>query len=398
MKISSINAYSPISSKGNKKITKQVATALAALAIANPITSKPAHAQDCYSQPYYGMIVPSDISLSDFERAYATYGDNFELNILYDANLGFYYLYGNKAYDLQGNELDASDIKTYVAPKKTQTIKDTPKFECDYDRLYAIFGDSSKLEVKYDNKLGRYYTYAGIALDLQGNIIQGYESKKAQSYWSPYWYDSSVTDFMKMYAIYNENFAIEEHYDRNFGTYYKYAGRFYAPDGSEIINSQALHDDIKPSACPGFNKTTSRVTDLMRRIQMFKGSGYEVEEHYDKNYGRYYTFAGKIYDIYGNEIGDLKNFQKNQSASKNNTSNYYYNYIPSTTQNVDSRAPKGSDFYYAILTYGDKYKIEAHYDPGRGGIGSYYQYGPMAFDKNGNQIANPENLYGFKTK
>ena len=67
-----------------------------------------------------------------------------------------------------------------------------------------------------------------------------------------------------------------------------------------------MRDDKKPTS----QNTTSqnRITDLMRRIALFKGSGYEVEEHYDKTYGRYYTFAGKIYDIYGNEIGEIKNF------------------------------------------------------------------------------------------
>jgi len=66
-----------------------------------------------------------------------------------------------------------------------------------------------------------------------------------------------------------------------------------------------------------------------------------------------------------------------------------------TTPKVDSRAPKGSDFYYAVLYYGDKYKIKSHFDAGAGGIGIYYQYGPYAYDKEGNFIINPEKLYGF---
>ena len=388
--------YHPISFKGKNKNAKRAAAALTALLVTQPIASTPAHAQTTVSQTPNAYYASLNSSISAFTRLYALYGDEFEIEPQYNSKIGTYFTYAGKSFDLNGNEIKVPDDSYDFIFDNDYT-----QYKSDYERLYAIYGDSYSLEINYDPYIGKYYTYAGQCFDTQGNIIKDPSSKQSQnSQKIASQIYSNLTDFQKAYAIYGDDYNIEEHYDRNYGTYYKYAGNYYAPDGSKINNYRSLRDDKKPTS----QNTTSqnRITDLMRRIALFKGSGYEVEEHYDKTYGRYYTFAGKIYDIYGNEIGEIKNFQINTpkpvatpKATTNPKTAYNKTTNNSTNTQIDSRAPKGSDFYNAILTYGDKYKIKAHYDPGKYGIGVYYQYGPMAFDKDGNQITNTKTLYGF---
>ena len=156
------------------------------------------------------------------------------------------------------------------------------------------------------------------------------------------------------------------------------------------------------------------------------GGKNEIKAHYDSGKhgaGAYYQYGNEAFTRdEGKRIKNpekLKGFEvdktkistsaKNSAATCTQTSNPCYyppiNWsVPQVTPiptpkpvlpKVDSRAPKGSDFYYAILYYGDKYKIKAHYDPGPCGIGTYYQYGPNAYDENGNRIWNPQDLYGF---
>ncbi len=397
MNINSITAYNPNSFKGKNKNAKRAAAALTALLITQPIANTQAHAQYVSPQTSYAYSAPLGSSISAFTRLYALYGDEFEIEPQYNSKIGAYFTYAGKSFDLEGNEIKVpNDSYDFVFDNNYN------QYRSDYERLYAIYGDSYSLEINYDPYIGKYYTYAGQCFDTEGNIIKDPSSKQSQtSQQITNQIYSNLTDFQKIYAIYGDDYEIEEHYDKNYGTYYKYAGNYYAPDGSKITNYRLLRDDKKPT-----NQNTTpqtRVTDLMRRIALFKGSGYEVEEHYDKTYGRYYTFAGKIYDIYGNEIGNVKNFQINNQKTTTPTTkpttttnkNSYTTTNNTGTTQVDSRAPKGSDFYYAILTYGDKYKIKSHYDPGKYGIGVYYQYGPMAFDKNGNQITNTKTLYGF---
>ncbi len=461
MKIASVNDLMT-SYNGNKKVRKYVASALATLAITSPFTVKQANAD--YTQPP-SYITPTDGSMTDLVREYAKYGDSFEFEIDFDDEIGMYYKYAGKTFNLDGAEISnpakrkpvstpAPTVKPWTPqPTYKPQVTQTPKYSCDYDWLYEVYGDKYPLEAHYDNNIGRYYTYAGYTLDLHGNIISNPVETKPQTkpaaqtmsdydrlysmygnqykletrydgnYGKHYVYaglpldlngniifnyrfknsdynwlaDNSHTDFQKIFLIYSDSVALEEHYDRNFGTYYVYAGRYYATDGSEILNPWGLRDDRKvyvpqpavkpttaprpavtprPTSTPTYDKY-SLMTDLQRMYDIY-GNDYIIEDYYDPYYGKCYTYAGRYYALDGSEIKDI--------SSKSKTG--------INVEIKDSRVKAGTDLYNYYLIYGDTYKVTPHWDKK---YGTYYQYGPFAFTKDGKLIPDTSKLNKFDT-
>ena len=478
MKIGSVNNLNT-SYSGNKKAKRYIASALATLTIASPFATKQAHAD--YSQPP-SYITSTDGSMTDLIRAYAVHGSNYEVEIDYDDNIGMYYKYAGKAYNLDGAEIPNPSTrkpvsipvptqKPWVAPVPTQkpwasipTYKpqptQAPNYTCDYDWLYEVYGDKYALEAHYDDSIGRYYTYAGCTLDLHGNIIPNPLTTKPQSkppikamtdydrlysmygnqykletrydgnYGKHYVYaglpldlngniifnyrfknsdynwlaDTTHTDFQKIFLIYSDTVALEEHFDNNFGTYYVYAGRYYATDGSEIINPWGLRDDGKvyvpqpavkpettqrpaltpkpvvtprPTATPTYDKY-SLMTDLQKMYEIY-GNDYLIEDYYDPNYGKCYSYAGRFYALDGSEI------KLSPAGTKSNGAN---------NKTRDSRIKEGTDLYSYYEIFGNSYKVITHWDPN---VGTYYQYGPYAFTKDGKNIYDTSKLNKFDT-
>ena len=215
--------------------------------------------------------------------------------------------------------------------------------------------------------------------------------------YNPYRTDNPSTQYMVPYylptTVQNENAY-------NYNPIYTYP---------QVYTQQQISYYPTPTPMPA-PKVDSRApigSDFYYAILQY-GDKYEIQAHYDSGKNG----AGAYYQ-YGNQAFSKKDGKRIQNPEKlygftpiniNNTQSQNPTYpayptypvypTPVPAPKVDSRAPNGSDFYYTILRFGDKYKIQAHYDAG-GGIGSYYQYGPYAFDKEGKRIQNPEKLWGF---
>ena len=374
MIVNAVSLKDNLSYGSSKKNARRIAAGLLALATLQGAKTAPAYASSNWQsavEKYY----PYSTQKSDLDKVYSKYGDIFDIKTAYNDDFGLYYIYQGRTFDLNGVEITNPNIKNI---KKADYTAST-----DYDRLYEIYGRIDDLQVCSDKYYGRYYTYAGFPLDTNGNLIFDKLQDSKFSWMSGY----SLTDFQKIFGIYGENLEMKEHKDKYYGVYYTYAGRYYNTKGQEIKYNSTPHyyyntptptqkPTFKPTPTPRQYSEYELMTDLQRMYEIY-GNAYSIEEYYDSNIGTYYSYAGKYYDAAGNEI---KKPSKTASSSKN------------TTKTIDSRIKENSDFYGYYQIYGDKYKIKSHWDPN---VGAYYQYGPYAFDENGNNIPNAKDLYKF---
>ncbi|MBR2069125.1 MAG: hypothetical protein IJ877_05110 [Candidatus Gastranaerophilales bacterium] len=350
MNITSISAFNPISYKGNNNnnANKRRATAaLLALLATQPLAMDTYAASNTRENTSYtatasATAVDPRIPLySDFYYAYLKYGDKYEIQPHYDSRkngVGSYYQYGNQAFDKEG--------KAIRNPEKLYGFK-------------PVDGASSTQEDKLDPRIPLY------------------------------------SDFYYAYLKYGDKYEIQPHYDsrkNGVGSYYQYGNQAFDKEGKAISNPEKLYG-FKPLD----GETTQKQDKLDPRIPLYSdfyyaylryGTQYEIQPKYDVSgdVGAYYQYGNQAFDKEGKRINNPEKLYGFETQNNDSTS---------TTTKIDPRIPLYSDFYYAYLRYGDRYEIQPHYDARPNGIGSYYQYGNQAFDKEGKTISNPEKLYGF---
>ncbi|MBQ8476322.1 hypothetical protein IJ531_04595 [bacterium] len=172
-------------------------------------------------------------------------------------------------------------------------------------------------------------------------------------------------------------------------SYYQYGNRAFDKKGNEIKNPENLYGFKKQEEKKEENSLDPRIPDKSDFYYTYlkNGDKYEIVTRYDPKkggVGTYYQYGQRAFDKQGKEIQNPENL-------------YGFKKEDTQTQEIklDPRIKDKSDFYWAYLKNGDKYEIVTRYDPKRGGVGTYYQYGPHAYDKTGKEIGDPSKLYGF---